>query len=163
VSWFSLQLLSETFLIPRRIEGNMIKNVHCSSCKVTIIFVRFWWNLNSLDRLLKNIQMSNFMKIRPVGAELLQMDTHTHTHTDMTKLIVTFRNFTNTLKVVLHALHNFRSSVLLYKLAGLTVFASKLRSECVWLTVFWAILYFVTRTYIVVHCTETLRTGKSLL
>ena len=33
--------------------------------------------------------MSNFMKIRPVGAELF----HADRQTDMTKLIVAFRNF----------------------------------------------------------------------
>jgi hypothetical protein len=35
--WFSLQLLSETFLILRRNERDMIKNVYRSSCKVPII------------------------------------------------------------------------------------------------------------------------------
>jgi hypothetical protein len=34
---------------------------------------------------------SNFMKIRPVGAELFHFDGRT----DMTKLIVAFRNFAN--------------------------------------------------------------------
>ena len=78
----------------------------------------------------------------------------------MTKLIVAFRNFAITpLKFALHALHNLRSSVLLYKLAGLTLFATKLRSECARLIVFWVILYFVTRTHIVVHWRETLHTG----
>jgi len=38
----------------------------------------------------KNTQISNFMKIRPVEAELFCADGQT----DMTKLIVTFRNFT---------------------------------------------------------------------
>ena len=37
----------------------------------------------------KNLQISNFMKIRPEGAQLL----HEGGRTDMTKLIVTFRNF----------------------------------------------------------------------
>jgi len=31
--WFSLQLLSETFLILRRIQRDMMKNVNTSSCK----------------------------------------------------------------------------------------------------------------------------------
>ena len=41
VFWFSLQRLSETFLIPRRIERDMIKNVYRPSCKVPVIVVRF--------------------------------------------------------------------------------------------------------------------------
>ena len=43
----------------------------------------------------KNIQISNFMKIRPVGAELLHVDRRT----DMTKLIVALRNFPNAPKM----------------------------------------------------------------
>jgi hypothetical protein len=35
-----LKLLSETFLILRRIQGDIIINVHRSSCKVTVILVR---------------------------------------------------------------------------------------------------------------------------
>jgi hypothetical protein len=37
----SLQLLSETFFILRRIQREMIINVHRSSCKAPVIFVRF--------------------------------------------------------------------------------------------------------------------------
>jgi hypothetical protein len=44
-----------------------------------------------LDRFSKNIQMSNFMNICPVEANLFQADRWT----DMTKLIVTFHNFSN--------------------------------------------------------------------
>ena len=45
----------------------------------------------SLNRFLKNIQISNFMKILSVGAELF----HADRRTDMTKLMVAFRNFSN--------------------------------------------------------------------
>ena len=42
VFWFSLQLLSETFLILRRTERDMIRNVYWRpSCKVLFILVRF--------------------------------------------------------------------------------------------------------------------------
>jgi len=47
--------------------------------------------MNGLDRFSKKTQISNFMKIRPVGAEMFQADGQT----DMTKLIVAFRNFAN--------------------------------------------------------------------
>jgi hypothetical protein len=38
---FSLQLLSETFLILIRTQRDIIINVHRSSCKVPVILVRF--------------------------------------------------------------------------------------------------------------------------
>ena len=60
-SRFSLQRLSETFLILRRVERD-IKSVYWSSCKVPII-------QNFLDIFSKNGQISKFLKIRSVGAE----------------------------------------------------------------------------------------------
>jgi len=45
------------------------------------------------SRSLKNTQISDFMKICPVGAELFHADKHT------TKLIVTFRSFVNMPKI----------------------------------------------------------------
>ena len=50
----------------------------------------------------KNIQILNFMKVHPVGAELFhearQTDRHTDGETHVKKLIVAFRNFANTHK-----------------------------------------------------------------
>jgi hypothetical protein len=41
----------------------------------------------------KNREIINFMKTRAVGAELFRADAVTDRRTDMTKLIVAFRNF----------------------------------------------------------------------
>ena len=49
----------------------------------------------------KSTQVSNFVKIRTVGAELF----HADGRTDMTELIVAFRNFANALKNVVYGVH----------------------------------------------------------
>ena len=41
VFWFSLQILSDTFLIPRRIQRDIVMNVRRASCKVPVVLVRF--------------------------------------------------------------------------------------------------------------------------
>ena len=78
--WFSLQLLSETFLILWRIERDMITNVYWSSCKVSVIIVRFLWNFSLSEDFRKNIWISNFTKIRAVGAESFYADGQTDRH-----------------------------------------------------------------------------------
>jgi hypothetical protein len=58
----------------------------CLHVKYPVILVIFKWNLNFFQYNRKNIPISNFMKIRPVGAELF----HADRRTGMTKLIVAF-------------------------------------------------------------------------
>jgi hypothetical protein len=77
--------LSETFLILRKTEWDMVINVLKSLCKVPA--VRFLRNLNFIDSFWKNTQISNILKIRPVGAELFRVDGQT----DMTKLLAISR------------------------------------------------------------------------
>jgi hypothetical protein len=86
VFWSSLQLLSETYLILRRIQRDVI-NVHRHSCKVSVILVRFKWNFNFVHRFSINtwvsklhMNTSNRIWVVPCG----WMDKHA----DITKIIV---------------------------------------------------------------------------
>jgi hypothetical protein len=50
------------------------------SGKIPTVLFRFYWNLDFLDRFSKNTQISNFMKICPVGAELFHTDGQTDSY-----------------------------------------------------------------------------------
>ena len=70
----------------------MITNVARCACKAPAVLV----TSNStcfLDRFSKETPISNFMKIRPVGAQLFHADGQTDRQTDMAKLTVAFRSF----------------------------------------------------------------------
>jgi hypothetical protein len=92
---FSLHCLSKIFHIERRIERTVAKNVYWSSCKVRVILVRSYRNLNFFERVSNNTQVSNFKKIRAVVA-----DFHVGRRRGMTKLLVAFRNFVNAPKTL---------------------------------------------------------------
>ena len=92
VFWFSLQLLLETFLVLRRIQRDIAINVKTSSCKLPVNLVRFLWNFNFLDRFSKEKKNSNIKLLEnpASGSRVVPCE-----GTDMTKLRVVFRNFTN--------------------------------------------------------------------
>jgi len=74
---FCLQLFSETYkyLIVRRNERDMVKNVYWSSCKTATRYsCQVLMKLEISRHTAKNIQISNFTKIRPLGAVLFRAD-----------------------------------------------------------------------------------------
>ena len=75
VFWFSLQILSETLLILRRTEQDKIKN-------------EISWQISEKYSNIK------FHENPPSGSRVVPCG-RTDRQTDMTKLIVTFRNYTN--------------------------------------------------------------------
>ena len=92
-----------------RNELNITRNVHRSPCKGPVVLVTFERKLNFLHRFSKNLQISNFMKICPVGGQLFHADrrrdrhgllgTQAHRKEGMKKLIVIFRKYTKVPKV----------------------------------------------------------------
>jgi hypothetical protein len=90
VCWFYLRLLSQKFYILRINERDMITNVYWSSCKSHVRFYRqlnFLWTdfrkILKYQNLWKSVQLEPSLSMRTDG------------QTDMTKLIVAFRNFAN--------------------------------------------------------------------
>jgi len=76
---FSLQLFSETFLILKRNERDMIKQMYIAlHVKYRLFFSCFNITWNFLSRFFrKNPQISDLKKIRPVEAELFHADGQT--------------------------------------------------------------------------------------
>jgi len=87
---YSLQHLSETFLILRRNQQDTITNVHRSLSKTPVIIGRFSSNFNFLVRFFENPKILNFMEIHPVEAVFFPW---TQTADNM-QLIITFHNVT---------------------------------------------------------------------
>jgi hypothetical protein len=67
------------------------KNVCWSLCKLTFILVRFQRNFNFRDGFPTNAQISDFMNIRPVGAELFHADGRTNGHDETKSRFSKFR------------------------------------------------------------------------
>jgi hypothetical protein len=79
------EIMSKNMMGPERQQMAIRQCVACWISKDT----RAQAYLDFLDRVLKKFQISDFIKIRPVGAELFDSDGLT----DMTKVIVALRNF----------------------------------------------------------------------
>jgi hypothetical protein len=119
----SIQILSKTFLIPGRIEPDILS--------LRVKWLIFFTTLSKL-KCSRQIWMSpvyNFTKIVPVKTTLIHKDRGADWGTNVTKLIVAFRNYVNKLKyffriyflvieVLLHinSAYNTRSSA-----AGITI------------------------------------------
>jgi len=89
VSSFSTNL-SGTFFIVRRTDRNTIENVYWSSCKLPVILFGLQWNLNFRDWVAKNPQISKFMKVLPVAAELFHAGGQTDTHDETNRCFSQF-------------------------------------------------------------------------
>ena len=80
--WFSVQILSETFLILSRTERDIIINMYCSSCKVPVMHVRVWWNLNFLDRFFEKCSKNKFNENPSSGRYLFHTEGQTDKHNE---------------------------------------------------------------------------------
>jgi hypothetical protein len=93
---FFLQLLSGTFLIPRRIKRAMIRNVVWSSCKILLLLSDFneaWIFSTAFRKVLKyKISRKSFQWESSCS---MRTDGRTDGRTDKTKQTVAFPNFAN--------------------------------------------------------------------
>jgi hypothetical protein len=89
VFWFSLTTLVWNISYSKK-WARYNKNVYWSSCKVPVILVRFYWDF--LGIFFKNTQISYFIKIHSVEAELCHAVGQTNRHD---KANSCFHNFAN--------------------------------------------------------------------
>ena len=91
--WFSVQLLSETFLILRRTERDMTKNVYWLECKVLVFSCQILIKLEFSQYIFEKYSNINFHENPSSGSRVVTRATDEQT--DMTKPIVAFRNLAN--------------------------------------------------------------------
>jgi hypothetical protein len=101
VFWFSLRLLSETFVILRRNERDIIINIYWSSLMYPLFLSDFnetWVFWTDFRKKYSNTKfhenLSSGSRVVPCG----RTEKWTGWQTGMTKLIVAFRNFANARK-----------------------------------------------------------------
>ena len=82
-------------------QRDIIVNVR-SSWKIYIMLCQIWIKLEFSLQILKNPQISNVMKIRPVGAEVFHQDRQTYRRTDTTRHDMTRHFFPHLMQSVTH-------------------------------------------------------------
>jgi hypothetical protein len=87
---FSLQVLSKTFLIVRRIYRNVVKNVQVSKRKLPVIFARILMKFEFSRQIFEKVLNIKFHQNPCIGSQFVPCG-----RTDMTKLIVAFLNIAN--------------------------------------------------------------------
>jgi hypothetical protein len=95
VFWFAVQSLSEKFLISWRIRRDIV-HVNRSSFKVPFILVRFEWSSNFVIEFSRRIfekSLNTKLHENPFSGGQIVPHEQTDGQTDMTWLIVDFRNF----------------------------------------------------------------------
>jgi hypothetical protein len=80
VFWFSVQFLSEIFLILRRTERDIFKNINWSSCKSNGCSCKIINNFEYSRRIFEKYSNINFIKLGPGEAELFHADRRTDRH-----------------------------------------------------------------------------------
>jgi hypothetical protein len=61
-------------------QRDIIKTLNTCSPRVSVIVFRIYFNINSYEIYLKNIQIQQSMEIYPVGPELSPTEWQTHRH-----------------------------------------------------------------------------------
>jgi len=87
-----------TELFPRRTERDVIKKKNIGLHVSYSLFLSYFQEMNFFDRFSKNTQMSNFIKILPVGTELFPADGRKEGQfgrTNSTNLIDALHKFAN--------------------------------------------------------------------
>jgi hypothetical protein len=139
--FISLQVLSKRFLILSRIQRDVIINVYRPSCKVSLILVRFQSNSNFSDF---GIKLKCKISWNSIQWELSCF----MWGTDMTTLIVSFRNGPNTPK-------NYTGSL---------VSENNLKAVFTYLLHFYAVYSLPVMTVVTKceHCLPLLETAPSM-
>jgi len=106
VFWFSLKLLPLTFLILRRSELDIIKNIYWSSCEVVSFLPDFYETLISLQIFEKNILKFYANVSQWETSYFIRTDWQTNRQTYVTKIIIHFYKITNGPKIMTHSVEH---------------------------------------------------------
>jgi len=109
--------LSETFLILRRIQQDIIINVHKFSISVPRYSCQILLKLEFSPHIFEQYSNSSFVRNPSCGGRVVPCEwTHTHRRTNMANLIVSMRNIANEPK------NQFKASTVMGKTAWLSPF-----------------------------------------